>query len=92
MALNDTNIPSAASDVVGVFDANFNQVFRLARPVKAQIHETSKPMEHPVETGIIITDHRIILPVEIEFSLILPPGEYRPVYQQIKQFFCRVRF
>ncbi len=28
-------------------------------------------MEHPVESGIIITDHRIILPVEIELSLIL---------------------
>jgi hypothetical protein len=87
MALNDTNIPSAASDVVGVFDQNFNQVFSTARPVKATVRETSKPMEHPVEQGTVVTDHRIINPNEIELSMILPAGEYRPVYQQIKQYF-----
>lgn len=87
MALNDINVPSAASDVVGVFDQNFNQVFPTSRPIKAEIRETSRPMEHPVETGVIITDHRIILPTEIELSMILPAGDYRSVYQQIKQYF-----
>lgn len=87
MALNDINIPSAASDVVGVFDQNFAQVFPTARPIKAIINETSKPMEHPVESGVIITDHRIILPTEIELSMILPAGDYRSVYQQIKTYY-----
>lgn len=87
MALNSTNLPSASTDLVGVFDANFNQVFRQARPIRARVREISRPMEHPVETGVIITDHRIILPVEIEIIFILPAGEYRPIYQQIKQLF-----
>jgi Dit-like tail protein len=87
MALNNTNIPSSASDVVGIFDQNFNQVFPLARPVKVTVHQLSKPMEHPVELGTIITDNRIIMPTEIEVSMILPGGAYRSVYQQINQIF-----
>lgn len=85
MPLNNTNVPSSASDIVGVFDSDFNQVFPLARPIKCVVKETAKNMEHPVETGVTITDHRIILPTEIELSMILPAGEYRAVYQQIKQ-------
>lgn len=87
MSLTNTNIPSAASDVVGVFDQGFNQVFPLARPIKATIDESAKAMEHPVETGVVITDHIIFQPNEIELSMILPSGEYRSVYQQIEQIY-----
>lgn len=74
-----------AADVVGVFDADFRQVFRGARPVKAAVAESSKVMEHPVETGSVITDHKIELPVAIEISFVVPSSQYRSVYQQIKQ-------
>lgn len=87
MALNDINIPNAASDVVGVFDQNFNQVFPTARPMKAQINESARAMEHPVETGTVITDHIIFEPNEIELSMVLPRGDYRSVYQQIEQIY-----
>lgn len=87
MPLNNTSIPSASSDVVGVFDANFNQVFPLARPVKAVVREISRLMDHPVETGFITTDHRIVLPTEISMTVLLQGAQYRSVYQQIKQLF-----
>lgn len=87
MALTNTNIPNAASDVVGVFDQDFNQVFPLARPVKCMVDENAKAMEHPVETGSVITDHIIFQPNEIELSTILPSNEYRSVYQQISQIY-----
>lgn len=87
MPLNNVLVPNASADIVAVFDDNFNQVFVNGRPIKAIVNEDSKVMEHPVETGATITDHSIILPVEIELSLILSADEYRNVYQQIKQVF-----
>ena len=89
MPLIDLLLPNASADVVAVLDSGFNQVFGDAHPMKATVNETSKAMEHPVETGATITDHRIILPIEIELSLFLtssnPAADYRSVYQQIKQ-------
>lgn len=87
MPLTDLRLPNASADVVAVFDKNFNQVFVNARPIKAMISEQAKVMEHPIETGAVITDHRIIQPVEIELSLILIASDYRNVYQQIKQLY-----
>lgn len=75
-------------DVVGIYDQNFNQVFETARPIKASVKEDSKLMEHPTETGATITDFSIILPVEIELSIIaVGVAEYRSVYGRIRQAF-----
>lgn len=75
-------------DVVGVYDDTFRQLFEAARAIKASVKEDSKLMEHPVETGATITDFSIILPIEIELSLIASGVDaYRAVYGQIKQAF-----
>lgn len=84
---NNPQVSTQASDVVGVFTSDFIQVFERARPLKATIKEDAKVFDHPLETGATITDHRIILPIEIEISLILQSKDYRDVYQQIKQLF-----
>jgi hypothetical protein len=80
-------IPSYAQDVVGIFTQDFQQLFVEARPIKASIKEESKVMEHPVETGITITDHRIIQPIEIELSIIINSVDYADVYNTIRQNF-----
>lgn len=82
-----TLLPSYAVDYVAVFDQDYNQVFRSAKAIKAVVKEQAKVMEHPVETGAIITDHRIILPVEIQLSLILTSDDYQDVYKVIRQFY-----
>lgn len=48
-------------------------------------------MEHPVESGATITDHRVILPVTIELHMILDPAEYQDTFQQIKTAFKEVK-
>lgn len=83
----NTLLPSFAVDYVAVFDQDFNQLFRDARAIKATIKEEAKVMEHPVENGTIITDHRIILPVEIDLAMILLPDVYQDVYEQIRQYY-----
>jgi hypothetical protein len=74
-----------AFDQVAVFTQDYVQVFRSARTIKATVKEEAKVMEHPVETGATIVDHRIILPVEIELSLILTPTDYQNTYDKIKE-------
>ena len=81
--------PTGAQDVVAVLDSKFRQVFQKARAVKATIVRASKAMEHPLETGATVTDHRIVLPVAIELSLILASDDYRAVYQQVRDIFNR---
>lgn len=74
-------------DVVGIWDQDFRQVFADSRPVKASVVEPSKNMEHPIETGSVITDHRVILPVEIDLSLIMKAATYAAQYGQIRAAF-----
>ncbi len=74
-------------DAVAVFTGDFNQVFPRARIVKAVVEEPAKLMEHPLETGATIVDHRIILPIRIELSTVLQSEDYKDTYRQIKQLF-----
>lgn len=86
MGLTNIRIPNYTSDVLGVFDSDFRQVFQNARPMRARIKETVEMMKHPLETGATIIDHRIILPVEIEILVILLPDDYRSTYEQIRAY------
>ncbi len=58
-----------------------------ARPMKAVINESAEFFKHPLENSKKITDHRIILPVDIEISMIITGEEYPDVYKEIKQLF-----
>lgn len=83
------DIPTNAQDVVAVLDSSFAQVFPNARILKAAPNRSSKAMEHPLETGATITDHRIILPVTIDLSIVIASSDYKAVYQQISELFRR---
>ena len=87
ISIIDTLLPSAAYDTVAVFTQEFEQIFRDARPIKAVVKEQAKVMEHPLETGAVITDHRVILPVEIELSMLLSPRNYQDTYKAIRSYY-----
>lgn len=89
MAATDAPVPTAAVDVVCVLNEALQQVFTQARPIKATVKEDSKAMEHPLETGATIVDHRVILPTTIELSMLLTSDDYPAVYGQIKDLFTR---
>lgn len=80
-----------AQDVVAVLDADYVQVFEKARAVKATVMRGSRAMEHPLETGATITDHRVILPVVVELSMILSSEDYPAVYRQVCELFLAGR-
>lgn len=74
-------------DVVAVLDSDFAQVFERARPMKATLKRDSQTMKHPIETGATVTDHRIVLPIEIELPLVLNSDDYVDVYAEIERLF-----
>ena len=76
-------IPSFGGKTVLVTNQAGTEVFSRAQILKAEVKPESKPMEHPVETGAIITDHRILLPIEIELSMVLSSDDYKDVYKEI---------
>lgn len=78
----------AAVDIVGIYNGEtLDQIFTDARPLKAEVRETSTVMNHPVETGVILSDHHIINQVEINLSLMIKSEFYNSVYGQIKNAF-----
>ncbi len=76
-------IPSFGGKTIFVTTQDGTEVFPSAQFLKAEVRPESRPMEHPVESGAIITDHRILLPTEIELSAVLSTEDYKDVYKQI---------
>lgn len=89
MASFDTLLPTIPVDYVAVYsqDEKPIAVFPRAKAIKATVKEMSKAMEHPVENGTIITDHRVLLPVEIELAMFLQAPDYADVYKTIRQYY-----
>jgi len=84
MALKNVNTPNASSDLVGIYDEDFNQLFPEARPLKMSYSETSRMMEHPIESGSIVVDHKVFMPATVEAVFIIQSEDYRSVYDQIE--------
>jgi hypothetical protein len=93
MAINDLAIvegivglilSTAAVDTVAVFDSSFTQLFPNARPLQDTVRENSRVMDHPLESGQLISDYKVILPIEIELPVIVTSAYYLNTYQQIK--------
>lgn len=85
-ASGSSGIGSVSQDVVGVFN-DLEQVFRSARPMSASVREEAKLMEHPLESGAVVTDHMVVQPVGIELTMILKPEGYRDTYQEIRTLY-----
>lgn len=88
MSTTDVRTSTAAFDVVAILRADtFEQMFVGAHPLKLAARVEAKVAEHPLETGAVIVDHRVILPNEVELSLFMESENYRSVYMQIRAAF-----
>lgn len=80
-------IPTFGGKTVLVTMQDGTEVFPRAQFTKAEIKPESMPMEHPVESGATITDHRILKPIEIELSTVLSKEDYKAVYKEISSLY-----
>ena len=76
-------IQNASTDIIAVFDSNFNQVISNARPLRDEVIPRAKLMDHPLESGQVVTDYKITLPLEISIQFFVTANYYRDTYQQI---------
>lgn len=74
------------TEIVGIYNGHL-QVFRNAQIRDAQIKETATLMNHPIESGTIVTDHKIINPTEIIFNMVISSQDYKNVYYTIQKAF-----
>ena len=79
---NEQIVQSAGLDTIAVFNG-FDQVFENARPLRDDVIPRSKVMDHPLETGQIVSDYKITLPTEIIIVFIVSISYYRDTYQEI---------
>ncbi|WP_058913343.1 phage baseplate protein [Entomohabitans teleogrylli] len=73
------------TEVYGIYSDKFALRFDKMILLKASVMREAKLMEHPLEDGSTIADHRILQPVEIEIPVLLPAGDYTSLYREINQ-------
>jgi len=84
----DSVLSFFGEDVVGIFDMDTSeQLFKDARPVKATIVRPQKIMDHPIESGALISDFAVRMPVTIEIQFVLQADVYKAVYRAINTDF-----
>lgn len=73
------------ADTVGIFDGEtFQQIYSDARPIKAEVYESSKIMKYPVETGVTLSDFKVTNPTSIEMVFIANSVAWQTAYQQMR--------
>ena len=76
-----------SEDVVGIFDADGNQLLPEGRPIKAEVKLTAKVMEHPLESGASVADHKVTLPIELDVTLVIVDEAMRDAYRKLRDVF-----
>lgn len=55
--------------------------------IDVDIMQESKMMDHPVESGVKITDHKVKQPIEIRLRMAMPEYRYSPIYRELKALY-----
>lgn len=76
-----------SADVIGIFGDDGRQYFVKARSMRLQSNRSSKTMQHPLETGSSVVDHRIQLPIEATLMVVMQAADYKSMYSQIAAAF-----
>lgn len=65
---------------------------RSAIIIKADFSDPSKLCTHPVESGVLITDHKVILPKKCTLTLAMPAYYQDIVIKEIDKYFSQSTF
>jgi hypothetical protein len=91
LSILDLFLSNEAADNTAIFD-NGQRVFAEAKIISIAIKPSSKLMEHPLESGALQSDHKVINPIEIEIKFIVPRNRYQNVVPLLRQTFIESRF
>jgi hypothetical protein len=82
----DLLLSTASVDSVAILNG-FSQVLQACRPMKASVRQFSRILDHPTESGQLISDYSVLLPIEIDMTVIVQAPYYRSTAQQILQLY-----
>ena len=87
IATNDKDNPrellvSSAQDGIGFASeyAGLNSVIMYA-----DVKESSRVMEHPLENGAVVADHQVQMPVEIRLQIVMPYYLYDDIVEDLRK-------
>jgi len=60
-----------------------------AQPMSASVRDMSRSFSHPLDNNETLTDHRIILPVEIDIAMIVAKDDNNNIFNQIEDYYLR---
>lgn len=66
---------------------NWDEVLQDITIIDIDVNEDSKIMDSPVESGIIISDHRIRNPLEITVNCTLPRDSWENSYKELRYWY-----
>ncbi len=75
--------------MIALFDKNHGQLFPDAQIVKMRVIENAKMMQHPVESGTVITDYKVVMPAQIILTIYLVRGAYRNTFAMIHRAYLK---
>lgn len=89
----NTLIPSKTKSFYAIFEqSTYLQLFKNAKILDVIVEEDSRNAEHTVETGSIITDDSILLPISFKIPVMLNTTDLESIYASIRQYFINKTF
>lgn len=68
---------------VALYDSHSQEVLEDCSIISCSIQDKARLMEHPLESGAKITDHKIFEPRTFNLQIALPPVYYENAYQTL---------
>lgn len=69
--------------------ANGGEILRLSSIISCRVTDTARLMEHPVESGAIITDHKVFQPKRFVVTVALSEMNYSTEYAELYNVYKR---
>jgi len=60
-----------------------------AQPMSASVRDISRSFSHPLDNNETLTDHRIILPVEIDIAMVVTKDDNNNIFNQVEDYYLR---
>lgn len=79
-------IHNYVSDVIFVRDSFSNKSLPGVHPIHVTLHHPTKVVRHPVETGQVIMDNKVIMPSEITVSCFIEVSHYPEVKDTLMDY------
>lgn len=73
-----------SGSILGNIDKYSDMVGVTPAIIDAEINETCKLAEHPLENGKVSADNKITMPTEITVRIALPAAQYKDIWDKIK--------